>query len=66
MLIELMMNVIKNQKIVVHHVRGRSRILQRGSWLMAMVYIVRSTMSMRSMLMLGGSGGMLPQENLKN
>ena len=28
-----------------------------GSWLMAMVYIVHSTMSMRSMLMLGGSGG---------
>ena len=30
-----------------------------GSWLMAMVYIV-CTMSMRSMLMLGGSGGMPP------
>ena len=37
-----------------------------GSWLMAMVYIVRSTMSMQSMLMLGGSGGMPHQENLKN
>ena len=31
-----------------------------GSWLMAMVYIVCSTMSMQSMLMLGGSGGMPP------
>ena len=37
-----------------------------GSWLMAMVYIVCSTMSMQSMLMLGGSGGMPPQENLNN
>ena len=29
-------------------------------------YVVRSTTSMRSMLKLGGSGGMPPQENFEN
>ena len=29
-------------------------------------YVVRSTISMQSMLKLGGSGGMPPQENFEN
>ena len=48
---------------------GQGRIqnfAKGGPWLMAMVYIVCSTISMQSMLMLGGSGGMPPQKNLKN
>ena len=50
-----------------HSNQGRIQYFAKGgSWLMAVVYIVCSTMSMQSMLMLGGSGGMPPQENLKN
>ena len=33
-----------------------------GSWLMAMVYIVLSTMGMRSMLILGDLGACLPRK----
>ena len=41
----------------MYYCRSRSRILFKGgSWLMALVYIVHSTMSIQSMLMLGGLG----------
>ena len=46
-----------------NRIQGRiQNFAKGGSWLMAMVYIVHSIMSMQSMLMLGGSGGMPPRK----